>query len=181
MIEWRLLRLQKFKELRVDEWFRPLIELENILSIRFSNNLLSGRLKYEIGRQRYFIFTMDLAKYLKVKGSYDFYYIHNLRYCNKRKNIGNIINRLHLKVIIVYYSTSKKFRLYIHFGSELVRLSIKQLKAFNVYNIIKMLKSIETKKKKKVSNNYAHGRLNIPMFVLRVQSYHNTLWYDSNK
>ena len=144
---WRDRFYDAVKKDRNSEWFAPLKEIEWALGIKFSEELIRNNLHYVNeknskwfkNRHRYYIFPFDFWKYFCLKSCYGYLSIEDVMYCSKRKEIGKIINRLHYKAIIIYYTTSKRFQLYINVKSNTIKFTLRQFKKFNLYDLKKWL------------------------------------------
>lgn len=83
--------------------------------------------------QRYFIFSIDLYEFMKSFNSI-IKPIDILFSCNKRNEIGKILNKESFKFLIVYYDTSKKFRFYVNTGMEVLRISKRKISRLDIFD-----------------------------------------------
>lgn len=107
------------------EKLAPLISIEKKHNIKFTQELITHSIFYD--RNRYFAFEIDFMEYMATKSSGKNYYINNHHSCDKRYQIGKMIEKSPLKLILIYFSTSKQIRFYFNFKGYILKVSEKDM------------------------------------------------------
>ena len=119
---------------------KPIISLQEEFRYNFvfNDELLSKKIDYN--KNRYYIFPIDLYDVMKSYWSNTKVNINDVVPCNKRNEIGKILTKSNFKLLIVFYSTSSKFRFYMFTGHQVIRVSKYKIRYLNLFSFGKLIK-----------------------------------------